>query len=156
MSWDKKSGARGLDLVQSVGQLGRKYGCADFNWDGYEQFLLSDMIRREGFRPVIHNWSGQGRKTEAVDQLRTLFVERRVRLPQHDLLKQELQRFRSRATPGGNFQYIVAGGSGHGDHASCLTLAMRADLDGFVDRSPTRRASIRHEVFDYDDSGETV
>jgi hypothetical protein len=154
VSWDKKSGARGLDLVKSVGQLGRKYGCSDFHWDGYEQLMLGDLVRQEGFRPVVHTWSGQGRKTDAVDHLRTLFIERRVRLPQHALLKQELQRFRARATPGGNFQYIVAGGAGHGDHASCLTLAMRADLDGFVDRSPTKLLSRRHEVLDYEDHEE--
>lgn len=155
VSWDKNSGARGLDLVRAVGKLGRQYGCTDFMWDGYEQLMLSDMIRREDLRPIVHSWSGQGRKTEAVDHLRTLFVERRVKLPQHDMLKQELQRFRARPTPGGNFQYIVAGnGAGHGDHASCLTLAMRADLDGFVDRSPTKTTSIRHEVFDYHEEHE--
>lgn len=155
VSWDKNSGARGLDLVNAVGKLGRKYGCLDFNWDGYEQLMLGDMIRREDLRPIVHTWNGANRKTDAVDHLRTLFIERRVRLPQHDLLKQELQRFRARATPGGNFQYIVAGnGPGHGDHASCLTLAMRADLDGYVDRSPTKSASTRHEVLDWDDSNE--
>lgn len=152
VSWDKNSGARGLDLVKAVGRLGRKYGCTDFHWDGYEQLMLSDMIRREDLRPVMHTWSGQGRKTEAVDHLRTLFTERRVFLPKHDIMKQELQRFRARATPGGNFQYIVAGGSGHGDHASCLTLAMRADLDGFVDRSPTKAPPTRNEIFDYHDT----
>jgi hypothetical protein len=150
-SWDKKSGARGLDLVQAVGELARQYDCTEFHWDGYEQLMLGDLIRRQGLRPMIHTWSGANRKTEAVDHLRTLFVERRVRLVQHDLLKQELVRFRARATPGGNFQYIVAGGAGHGDHASCLTLAMRADLDGFVDRSPTMRAGQRHEIFDYEE-----
>lgn len=152
VSWDKNSGARGLDLVKAVGQLARKYDCEDFHWDGYEQLMLGDLIRREDLRPTVHTWSGAHRKTEAVDHLRTLFIERRVRLPQHDLLKQELLRFRSRATPGGNFQYIVAGGAGHGDHASCLTLASRADLDGYVDRSPTARSTTRHEVLDYDDS----
>lgn len=152
VSWDKNSGARGLDLVRAVGQLGRQYGCSEFHWDGYEQLMLGDMIRREDLRPIVHTWSGQGRKTEAVDHLRTLFIERRVRLPQHDLLKQELLRFRARATSGGSFQYIVAGGAGHGDHAACLTLAMRADLDGYVDRSPTAKATTRHEVFDYDDN----
>lgn len=151
-SWDKNSGARGVDLVQAVGDLGRRYGCTEFHWDGYEQLMLSDLVRRQGLRPHVHTWSGQGRKTEAVDHLRTLFVERRVRLPAHDVLKNELLRFRSRATPGGNFQYIVAGGAGHGDHASCLTLAMRADLDGFVDRSPTKAASPKHEVLDHEET----
>jgi hypothetical protein len=151
-SWDKASGARGLDLVRAVGEMGRQYGCADFHWDGYEQLMLADLIRQQDLRPVVHTWSGQGRKTEAVDHLRTLFVERRVRLPQHSLLKQELLRFTARATPGGNFQYIVAGGGGHGDHASCLTLASRADLDGFVDRSPTRRSVTKNEVLDYDET----
>ena len=151
VSWDKNSGARGLDLVKAVGQLGRKYGCTEFHWDGYEQLMLGDMVRREDLRPVVHTWSGQGRKTEAVDHLRTLFIERRVRLPAHDQLKQELQRFRARATPGGNFQYVVAGGAGHGDHAACLTLAMRADLDGFVDRSPTKGVTTRTEIYDYDE-----
>jgi hypothetical protein len=150
VSWDKASGARGLDLVRAVGDLGRKYGCEDFHWDGYEQLMLSDLVRAQGLRPRVHTWSGGGRKTEAVDHLRTLFVERRVRLPQHDLLKQELLRFRARATPGGSFQYIVAGGAGHGDHASCLTLASRADLDGFVDRSPTLTKGSRHVLYDYD------
>lgn len=154
VSWDKNSGARGMDLVKAVGALGRKYGCEDFHWDGYEQLMLGDLIRNEGLRPVVHSWSGANRKTDAVDHLRTLFVERRVRLPKHDLLKQELLRFRSRATPGGNFQYIVAGGAGHGDHASCLTLAMRADLDGYVDRSPTAKSTVRHEVLDHDDEPE--
>lgn len=151
VSWDKNSGARGLDLVKAVGQMGRKYGCTEFHWDGYEQLMLGDLIRHENLKPTIHTWAGQGRKTEAVDHLRTLFIERRVRLPAHDMLKQELQRFRSRATPGGNFQYIVAGGAGHGDHASCLTLAMRADLDGFVDRSPTKPVTTRTEIYDYEE-----
>lgn len=151
ISWDKNSGARGTDLVKAVGAMGRKYGCRDFHWDGYEQLMLGDLIRQQDLRPVVHSWAGQGRKTEAVDHLRTLLVERRVRLPQHDMLKQELVRFRARATPGGNFQYIVAGGAGHGDHASCLTLAMRADLDGFVDRSPTARSGTKHEVLDYEE-----
>lgn len=151
VSWDKNSGARGLDLVRAVGSMGRKYGCTEFHWDGYEQLMLGDMIRREDLRPIVHTWSGANRKTEAVDHLRTLFIERRVGLPQHDLLKQELLRFRARATPGGNFQYIVAGGAGHGDHASCLTLAMRADLDGFVDRSPTAQVATRHEILDYEE-----
>lgn len=151
-SWDKKSGARGLDLVRAVGELARKYGAVDFHWDGYEQLMLGDLVRQQGLRPIVHTWSGANRKTEAVDHLRTLFIERRVRLPAHDMLKQELLRFRSRATPGGNFQYIVSGGAGHGDHASCLTLASRADLDGFVNRSPTARVTRRHEVLDYDDS----
>lgn len=152
VSWDKNSGARGLDLVKAVGDLGRKYGCTEFHWDGYEQLMLADLIRQQDLRPIVHTWSGQGRKTEAVDHLRTLFIENRVRLPQHDMLKQELLRFRARATPGGNFQYIVSGGAGHGDHASCLTLASRADLDGFVDRSPTARTSHRTEILDYQDS----
>lgn len=155
VSWNKASGARGLDLVRAVGNLGRRYGCADFIWDGYEGLMLGDLVRREDLRPVILPWQN-ARKTEAVDHLRTLFVERRVHLPQHDMLKQELQRFRARATPGGAFQYVVAGGSGHGDHASCLTLASRADLDGYVDRSPTKGASIRHEVPDWDDSSENL
>lgn len=151
VSWDKSSGARGVDLVKEVGRLGKKYGCRDFHFDGYEALMLSDLVRREGLRPLIHNWSGANRKTEAVDHLRTLFIERRVRLPQHDLMKQELQRFRARATPGGNFQYIVAGGgAGHGDHASCLTLASRADLDGFVDRSPTKALGAKHVVYDHE------
>lgn len=159
VSWDKNSGARGLDLVHAVGKLGREFGCTEFHWDGYEQLMLADLVRREDLRPVVHTWSGQGRKTEAVDHLRTLFIERRVRLPAPtvspaaEALKQELVRYRSRATPGGNFQYIVAGSNpGHGDHASCLTLAMRADLDGFVDRSPTKLSTTRTEVLDYDDS----
>jgi len=150
VSWDKSSGARGLDLVRAVGQLGRRYGCTEFHWDGYEQLMLGDMIRREDLQPHTHPWAQKG-KTEAVDHLRTLFTERRIRLPQHDLLKQELLRFRARATPGGNFQYIVAGGSGHGDHASCLTLAMRADLDGWVDRSPTAKGAKRTEIYDYEE-----
>lgn len=150
VSWDKNSGARGLDLVKAVGQLGRKYGVTDFVWDGYEQLMLSDLVRSVDLRPVVLPWQS-AHKTEAVDHLRTLFIERRVRLPKHDLLKQELIRFRARATPGGNFQYVVAGGSGHGDHASCLTLAMRADLDGFVDRSPTKTVTTRHELPDYEE-----
>lgn len=154
VSWDKNSGARGLDLVKAVGTLGRKYGCTEFHWDGYEQLMLGDMIRRQDLRPIIHTWSGQGRKTEAVDHIRTLLIERRVRMPAHDMMKQELQRFRARPTPGGNFQYIVAGGAGHGDHASCLTIAMRADLDGFVDRSPTKSGSSRNEVLDYEEEPE--
>lgn len=151
VSWDKNSGARGGDLVKAIGDMGRRYGCRDFHWDGYEQLMLADMVRRENLRPVVHSWSGAGRKTEAVDHLRTLFVERRVRLPEHAILKNELLRFRSRPTPGGNFQYVVAGGAGHGDHASCLTLAMRADLDGFVDRSPTKTSATKHEVYDHED-----
>jgi hypothetical protein len=157
VSWDAKSGARGLDLVKAVGELGRKYGCSEFHWDGYEQLMLADLVRSVDLKPIVHTWSGQGRKTEAVDHLRTLLVERRVALPnpqvteKADTLKQELVRFRSRPTPGGNFQYIVAGGGGHGDHASCLTLAMRADLDGFVDRSPTKTAAHKHVVHDYND-----
>lgn len=154
VSWDKSSGARGLDLVRAVGQLGRQYNVSDFIWDGYEQLMLSDLIRSENLRPIVLPWQ-TARKTEAVDLLRTLLVERRVKLPSdsetHSKLKNELVRFRSRATPGGNFQYIVAGGGGHGDHASCLTLAMRADLDGYVDRSPTNRGTQRHEVLDYAD-----
>jgi phage FluMu gp28-like protein len=113
--------------------------------------MLGDMIRREDLRPITIPWQNKT-KTEAVDHLRTLFVERRVRLPQHDLLKQELQRFRARATPGGNFQFIVAGGAGHGDHASCLTMASRADLDGFVDRSPTKGLASKHEILDYEEN----
>jgi hypothetical protein len=151
VSWDKASGARGMDLVKAVGDLGRKYGCEDFHWDGYEQLMLGDLIRHQNLRPVVHTWSGANRKTEAVDHLRTLFVERRVKLPQHEMMKQELQRFRARPTPGGNFQYVVAGGAGHGDHASCLTLAMRADLDGYVDRSPTAGNGGRHVVHDFED-----
>lgn len=151
VSWNKNSGARGLDLVKAVGQMGRKYGATQFVWDGYEQLLLGDMIRREDLQPIVLPWQS-ARKTEAVDHLRTLFVERRVRLPAHDMLKQELQRFRARATPGGAFSYVVAGGSGHGDHAACLTLAMRADLDGYVDRSPTKASTTRHEIPDWDDS----
>lgn len=151
VSWDKNSGARGVDLIDAVAELGRKYSCEVFNWDGYEQLMISDLVRRRGLRPIVHSWSGQGRKTEAVDHLRTLFVERRVRLPQHDLMKQELQRFRARATPGGNFQYVVAGGSGHGDHASCLVLASRADLDGFLDRSPTKGPAQKHVLYDHED-----
>ncbi len=150
VSWDKNSGARGLDLVKAVGRLGKKYDCADFHFDGYEQLMLSDLVRNENLRPVVHPWSS-ARKTEAVDHLRTLFIERRVRLPAHDLTKNELLRFRRRATPGGTFGYVVAGGSGHGDHASCLTLASRADLDGYVDRSPTARTTARHEVLDHND-----
>lgn len=150
VSWDKNSGARGLDLVKAVGQMGRKYGCTQFVWDGYEQLMLGDLIRHESLQPIILPWQN-ARKTEAVDHLRTLFVERRVRLPAHDMLKQELQRFRARPTPGGNFQYVVAGGAGHGDHASCLTIAMRADLEGYVDRSPTKLATVRNEVLDYEE-----
>lgn len=152
VSWNKASGARGLDLVQAVGNLGRKYGCEEFHWDGYEQLMLADLVRQQGLRPIVHTWSGANRKTEAVDHLRTLLIERRVNLPPHDLLKQELLRFRSRATAGGNFQYVVSGGAGHGDHASCLTLAMRADLDGYVDRSPTVRLNRRHEILDHQES----
>jgi hypothetical protein len=159
VSWDKNSGARGLDLVRAVGSLARKYRCTEFHWDGYEQLMLADLIRSENLRPLVHTWSGQGRKTEAVDLLRTLFVERRVHLPSHSQtsesckhLKNELLRFRAKATPGGNFQYVVAGGAGHGDHASCLTLAMRADIDGYVDRSPVTRATTRHEVLDHVES----
>jgi hypothetical protein len=148
VSWDKASGARGLDLIKAVGALGRKYGVEDFHFDGYEQLMISDLIRHEALRPVVHPWSS-ARKTEAVDHLRSLLVDRRVRLPAHDLLKGELLRFRSRASPGGAFSYIVAGGAGHGDHASCLTLASRADLDGYVDRSPTARVTARHEVPDW-------
>jgi hypothetical protein len=152
VSWkpDKsQGGARGLDLVKAVGDLGRQYGCEDFHWDGYEQLMLGDLIRQQGLRPIVHTWSGAGRKTEAVDALRTLLIERRVRLTKHEMLKNELLRFRAKATPGGNFQYVVAGGGGHGDHASCLTLAMRADLDGFLDKSPTGPSMVRHEVVDY-------
>lgn len=164
VSWNKASGARGGDLVRAVGQLARTYGCDEFHWDGYEQLMLSDAIRSQGLRPVVHTWSGQGRKTEAVDHLRTLLVERRVELPKpqatlgpgqetdpHGLLKAELLGFRRRTSPGGNFQYVVAGGAGHGDHASCLTLAMRADLDGFVDRSPTKSAAQKHVIHDHEE-----
>lgn len=150
VSWDKNSGARGLDLVRAVGKMGRKYGADQFIWDGYEQLMLGDMVRRESLRPITLPWQN-ARKTEAVDHLRTLFIERRVRLPQHELMKNELLRFRARATPGGTFNYIVAGGSGHGDHASCLTLAMRADLDGYVDRSPTKGLATKSEVLDYEE-----
>lgn len=148
VSWTKESGVRALDLVNRVGDLGRQYGCTDVHWDGYEQFTLADMFRREGLRPHVHPWN-QKNKTEAVDHARSLFVERRVRLPKHEQLKNELQRFRAKATPGGNFAYIVAGGGGHGDHASCVTIAMRADLDGFLDRSPTRKPPQRVEIRDY-------
>jgi hypothetical protein len=160
VSWDKKSGARGLDLVKAIGDLGREYGCSDFHWDGYEQLMLGDAIRREGLRPHVHPWS-QGKKTQAVDHLRTLFIERRVKLPKNetgsemtpqDKLKQELVRFRARQTPGGNFQYIVTGGEGHGDHASCLLIAMRADLDGFVDRSPSGQPATKYEILDHVES----
>jgi hypothetical protein len=154
VSWDKNSGVSGLDLVKAVSSMARKYGCEDFHWDGYEQLMLGDMIRREGLRPVVHTWSGPGRKTEAVDHLRTLLIERRVRLPQHDKLRNELVRFQSRQTPGGNFSYVVAGGGGHGDHASCLTLAMRADLDGFVDRSPTKGGALKTVILDHSDPDE--
>lgn len=169
VSWNKSSGARGTDLVKAVGDLARKYGAREFHWDGYEQLMLGDLIRQQGLTPHVHTWSGAGRKTDAVDHLRTLFIERRVKLPEppsrpfdsedvspHELLKQELVRFRAKPTPGGNFQYIVAGGAGHGDHASCLTLAMRADLDGYVDRSPTQPSVGKvvihdHVEEDYDD-----
>lgn len=164
-SWNKESGARGLDLVKAVGDLGREFGAEEFHWDGYEQLMLGDMIRREGLRPMVHPWT-QGKKTEAVDHLRTLFIEQRVKLPAppadtpietktpQERLKQELVRFRARMTPGGSFQYIVTGGEGHGDHASCLLVAMRADLDGYVDRSPTTPYQGRKtEVYDYDESG---
>jgi hypothetical protein len=164
VSWNKASGARGGDLVRAVGQLARTYGCDEFHWDGYEQLMLSDAVRSQGLRPVVHTWSGQGRKTEAVDHLRTLLIERRVELPKppatlgpgqetdpHGLLKAELLGFRRRTSPCGNFQYVVAGGAGHGDHASCLTLAMRADLDGFVDRSPTKSAAQKHVVHDHEE-----
>ena len=156
VSWGANTGARGLDLVKAVGQLGRKYQCQDFVFDGYEALMLSDLVRGENLRPIVLPWQ-TGRKTEAVDHLRTLFIERRVRLPAHDLLKQELVRFRARATPGGNFSYVVAGGgAGHGDHASCLTLAMRADLDGYVDRSPTKTVTTRTEILDWNDPEQDV
>lgn len=157
ISWDKNSGARGIDLVKAVGAMGREYGCLDFHWDGYEQLMLADLIRNEGLRPHVHTWSGANRKRDAVDALRTLFIERRLKLTTTSgsagaALKNELLRFRAKATPGGNFQYVVAGGGGHGDHASCLTLAMRADLDGYVDRSPTAPATVRHEVLDFEET----
>jgi hypothetical protein len=161
LSWDKNSGARAFDLVRAVGDMGRRFGCSDIHWDGYDQLTLADMFRREDLRPHIHPWS-QAKKTEAVDHLRTLFIEKRMKLPApsegisvkspQERLKQELVRFRARQTPGGNFQYIVTGGEGHGDHASCLLLAMRADLDGFVDRSPTARTATKHELLDHVES----
>lgn len=151
VSWDKNSGARGTDLVKAVGRFGRRYGAEDFHWDGYEQLMLGDLVRNEGLRPHVHSWSGTNRKTEAVDHLRTLFIERRVVLARHDMLKQELLRYRARATAGGTFSYVVSGGAGHGDHASCLLLASRADLDGFVDGSPTRTTGrSRHVIYDND------
>ena len=146
VSWDRSSGARGLDIIREVGRLARRYGARDFFWDGFEQLMIADLVRREGLRPRVLAWS-QSRKTEAVDRLRTLLVDRLVALPRHAALKQELLRYRARATPGGAFSYVVAGGAGHGDHASCLLLAMRADLDGYVDRSPHAVSRVRHEIW---------
>lgn len=151
-SWNKDTKATTSDLLKTVGDMGRQYGCTDFHFDGYEQLTLSEMIRREGLKPVVHSWSGKDRKTEVVDYLRTLFVEGRVELPKHPQLKNELLRMQAKTTPGGSYQYVVTGTGGHGDHASCLMIAGRADLDGFVDGSPTGLKKTRHEVYDYDDS----
>ncbi len=155
VSWSRKDNTNATNIVQAIGGLARKYGCSDFIFDGYERETLGDMIRKEGLRPIVLTWT-QADKTQAVDYLRSLFIEKRIRLPQHDMLRNELVRFQSRQTPGGNFSYVTAGGGGHGDHASCLTLAMRADLDGYLDRSPTRAGAIRNEVLDYFDPYEEV
>lgn len=153
MSWDRRSGARGLDIVRAVGQLARRHGADEFIWDGFEQLMIADLVRREGLRPRVLAWS-QSRKTEAVDRLRSLLADGQIALPPHDALRQELLRFRARATPGGAFSYVVAGGAGHGDHASCLLLAMRADLDGYVGGSPFAVSRQRHEIPDHFDPDE--
>ena len=154
ISWDKNSGATAGALMKVVGELGRKYGCENFHFDGYTEFMLDEMVRNEGMRPIVHRWSGNNSKTEVVDYLRTLFIEGRIAIPKHMQLKNELLRFQAKPTPGGSFQYVVSGGGGHGDHASCVMIAGRADLDGYVDGSPTGIEKKKTVIYDHDNPDE--
>lgn len=161
-SWSAKDGVRGLDLVRGVSALARKYRVEDFHWDGYEEFSLSTLLQEIGLRPIPHKWggsAGSNSKTPSVDHLRTLFVEGRLELPkmpknadgspnEADRLRTELLRFSSKLTPNGGITYQVAGGVGHGDHALALLIAMRADLSGYLDLSPTLAPAERKEIHD--------
>jgi hypothetical protein len=161
-SWSSKDGVRGLDLVRGVSALARRYQAEDFHWDGYEEFSLSTLLQEIGLRPIPHKWggsAGSNSKTPSVDHLRTLFVEGRIELPampknkdgspnEAERLRTELLRFTSKLTPNGGITYQVAGGVGHGDHALALLIAMRADLGGYLDMSPTLTAAERVELHD--------
>jgi hypothetical protein len=144
MGWDGGDRIAGDELVKQVVTLGRRYGARHIFSDTFEQLMLSAHFKAyEDIRFHAFAWSA-ATKTIAVDRLRALMVERRLMLPEHRRLRGELQRFRARATSTG-FSYVVPG-QGHGDYASCLLIAMRAELEGYLSGSPLRINRQRYEL----------
>ncbi len=150
MSWSPRNvrGARiGADeLVHQVGALARKYQTRTVFSDQGEAYALEALFRNAGMRFVSYPWASPAVKTTCVDRLRSLVVERRLVLPNHDRLRADMQRVRARATERGAFQYIVRGGGDHMDHLSALLIGMRAEMEGHLSGSPMHISRVRHEL----------
>lgn len=85
--------------------------------------------------------AGQDGKAETYLFLRRLLAERRIRLPKHARLLQQLKAIISKPTPGGGLRIIAPRRGGHGDLVSALVLAVWAATD--FDDPAMRRAEVR-------------
>lgn len=152
LSWSPRDfrGARpgAEELVRQVAALSRKYGTDRCYSDQGEQYGLEAIFRGYGMRFTSYAWAAPAVRTVCVDRLRSLVVERRLVLPNHDRLRNDMLRVRARATGGAgqNFQYIVRGSSDHMDHLSALLLGMRVELEGNLSGSPMHISRRRFEI----------
>lgn len=147
LGWDGATQVTAEALVRDVVALARRHGAKHVHSDQGEQFALAGLFRLAGlsdFHPWA--WTSGPQKTMCMDRLRSLVVEHRLQIPEHRRLRGELLRVRARATAGG-YSYIVPG-QGHGDYLSCLMLAMRVEMEGFVQGSLLNRQTAPFPDYD--------
>lgn len=118
----------GDQVVAKLAQEARRRGVRVVHGDQRESMMLKAAFMRHGMRFVEHPWGGPS-KERAVELVRSWMRDRRLALPEHERLHNELLMFEERVSPSGGFTF-GARGSGHDDYVALLLTAAMADAGG--------------------------
>lgn len=130
----------GEAVVQAVADCMKSKGARDVHADQRESLMLRSAFLRNGLRFYEHPWTPPS-KERAVSIVRRWLAEKRLILPMHEKLRDELMDFEERIAPSGGFTF-GARGSGHDDFVALLITAAIADSERLLKGSPGRKMGI--------------
>lgn len=133
-------------VVATFAELARRYGSPAVVADRHYEEAIREHLTAERLR-LVPAPDGLTGKVETYTRARALFLEGRVRLPNHPRLLTQLKAITSKPTPGGGLTISSPRrGGAHGDLVSALVLALASLPSSHADSWAGARTRTGHAI----------
>ncbi|MBI2393173.1 MAG: hypothetical protein HYV09_26545 [Deltaproteobacteria bacterium] len=123
-------------VYDQAARCGRRYGARRAYGDQRDMLSAHAEFGRRDLRYESIAWTAESKRI-GVEILRRWLADRRLVLPEHAKLREQLLAFEARITPSGYETYAGRRGS-HDDYVALMVTAALAEHDGGIPSSPMR------------------